>query len=119
MRIPVEDFSIRDVVDKISLRYSSQLHKVDWNNIIDQSIPHINTHRRNIVLHTSGQMSINPLLLLGKLIQDEKKISHILKSDEEFRLSLKSFANDLSRYDQELDAMNVNIEIDAIAVLEI
>ena len=111
MRIPVEDFSVQDVLDKISLRYSSQLHRIDWANIIDQSVPNINIHRRKMILHTSGQMSINPVLLLSKLIQDEREISHILMSDEEFRLSLKSFANDLSRYDQEFNAVNAKIEM--------
>ena len=34
-------------------------------------------------------------------MQDEKYTTHKMKSDQEFRLSIKSFANDLSRYAQE------------------
>ena len=43
-------------------------------------------------------------------MQDEKYTNHIMKSDQEFRLSIKSFANDLSRYAQEFDTANTKIE---------
>ena len=57
----------------------------------------------------AGQFAINPVLVLSKLVLDQTKISHALKSDKEFSLSIKAFANDLSRHDQEFDAVNVEI----------
>ena len=98
-------------MDKMSLRYSEKLHNLDWTNIIHQNIPYINNQRKKIILHVSGQFSINPLLLLSKLVLDQNELSHISKSDEEFRLSIKSFANQLSSYGQEFDAVKTKAEM--------
>ena len=38
-------------------------------------------------------------------------MSHTMVSDEEFKASIRSFANDLSRYGQEFDTANTNIKI--------
>ena len=43
------------------------------------------------------------MLLLSKLVHDQKEISHIYQSDEEFMLSINSFANELSRYGHRFD----------------
>ena len=51
------------------------------------------------------------MLVLSKLVQDQKTISHTLKNDKDFSLSIKAFANDLSRHDQEFDAINSKIEM--------
>ena len=45
------------------------------------------------------------MLLLSKLVHDQKEISHIYQSDEEFMLSINSFANELSRYGHRFDAI--------------
>ena len=108
---PDAPISIRDVVDKIPLRFSSKLHNVDWDNIIDQTLPHINNHRKNTIRHASGKYSINPMLILSKLVQDQKEISTRFQSDEEFMLSTNSFANELSRYEHKFDVMSPKVEI--------
>lgn len=102
--------SIRDVVDKVSLRYVPELHNVDWVNIIEKSLPYINIYRKDAILHVSGQFAINPVLVLSKLVQDQKKISHTWQSDKDFSLSLTEFANELSRHDQEFDAVKFEID---------
>ena len=101
------EFSFGAVLDKTHLRYASKLHDVNWAYIVDQILPSLNHYRKSIIFHTSGQFSISPLLLLSKVIQDEK---HGMKTDEEFRSSVKTFANDLSWHDQEFDSMNAKIE---------
>ena len=47
-------------------------------------------------------------------MQDEKYNTHIMKSDQEFRLSIKSFATDLSRYAQEFDTEITKIETSSL-----
>ena len=69
----------------------------------------MNYHRKKIIRHTCGRFSINPILLLAKVVQDQKVISHTMKSDEEFKSSIRSFANDLSRHHQEFDATDTKI----------
>ena len=109
-----EEFSFRAVAEKTHLRYSSKLHDVDWAYIVDQIRPPLNHYRKSMIFHSAGRFSISPLLLLSKVMQDEKHSSHGLKTDEEFRSSLKSFANDLSRYDQEFDFVNTKIETSSL-----
>ena len=75
---PDEEFSFRSVVDNTPLRYSANLHDVDWTNIVDQILPNMNGHRKKIMLHASGRYSINPVLLLSKMAQDEQYISHTM-----------------------------------------
>ena len=108
---PDAPISIRDVVDKIPLRFSPKLHNINWDEIIDQTLPHINNHRKNTIRHASGKYSINPMLILSKLVQDQKDISTRLQSDEEFMLSTNSFANELSRYEHKFDVMGPKVEI--------
>ena len=109
-----EEFSFRAVVDKTHLRYSSKLHDVNWAYIADQILPSLNLYRKSVLFHSAGQFSTNPLLLLSKVMQDEKYTTHIMKSDQEFRFSIKSFANDLSRYAQEFDTENTKIETSSL-----
>ena len=100
-----ERLSTLDAVDKVSLRFSAQLHNIDWEDIIEQTLPYVSNHRKNTIRHASGKYSINPVLLLSKLVQDQKEMSHIYQSDEEFMLSINSFANELSRYGHRFDAI--------------
>ena len=87
------------------------MHDIDWDNIIGKSLPSINIYRKDAIRHVSGQFGINPVLVLSKLVQDQKKTLHTLKSDEDFSLSIKSFANDLSRHGQEFSAAKSEIEM--------
>ena len=114
MQEPDQRISIRDVVHKIPLRFSSKLHNVNWDDIIDQTLPHINNHRKNTIRHASGKYSINPVLILSKLVQDQKKISTRFQSDEEFMLSTNSFANELSKYEHQFDALSPKVEISRV-----
>ena len=107
---PNKEFSRRTIIDKTALRYSAALHTNDWTKIINQILPSFNHQRTSTLLHISGQFSVNPLLMLGRLIQEQKSISHTMKSDEEFRISLKSFANALSRFDQEWKMKHIKSE---------
>ena len=79
IRGPDEPNSMLDMVDRISLRFSTNLHNVNWANIIEQTLPYANNHRKNTIRHASGKYSINPVLLLSKWVQDQKEISHIFQ----------------------------------------
>ena len=70
-----DGFPVVGLMDKISLRYSANLHKIDWTDIIEHALPSITSLRRSIILHASGQFAINPLLILAKVIQEQKDIS--------------------------------------------
>ena len=106
------NFSHRAVMEDTDLRYSRSLHGIDWESVINMELPITSQYRKNAILHISGQFSINPLLLLSKVIQDQTDIhDYVFKSDSEFRISLKSFANELSRYDQDFDYEMANDEI--------
>ena len=48
-----------------------------------------------------GKFSVNPLLLIAKLLIDDKKnLGYLIQSDMEFRRNIVSFANGLSNHDQ-------------------
>jgi len=99
-------------MDVAALRYSDELHKVDWSNIFHQILPYISNHRRNVLGHISGQFSINPLLIVGKIIQDQQRaINYNMASDEEFRISFTAFSNTLSQSEQDYDAEEKDIDI--------
>ena len=104
------------MVDNTPLRYLANLHDVDWNNIVDQVLPNMNGLRKKILLHACGRFSINPVLLLTKMAQDEQYIPHTMKTDDEFRSYIRSFANDLSRYGQEFDTTDTTIEASPLEI---
>ena len=84
---------------------------IDWENVFHKELPLTSHHRKNILSHLGGQYSINPLLLLSKVIMDQTDIyEYAMKSDEEFRISMKEFANYLSRYDQDFDSQTSKVE---------
>ena len=108
-------FSQRDMMDNTPLRYSSNLLSIDWKYLIEKDLPLLSHQRKNSILHVAGQFAVNPLLLLGKIIQEKNDLlGHSMKSDEEFRMSIKSFANNLSRYDHEFDAESMKIETSSL-----
>ena len=86
----------------MNLRYSRQLHNVDWEKVVRQELPFLNDHRWNNILHVAGRYSINPGVLIVKLLlENEYGSSSMLKSDYEFLSDLKEFANDLARLDED------------------
>ena len=102
-------------MNEIALRYSAELQNVDWMNILDQALPLTNPYRKYSILHYSGQFSINPVLILGKVVLDQEDVSkYILRNDEEFRDSIKVFANALSRHDQDFDHEGNTLEISTL-----
>ena len=83
------------------MRYSDILLTVKWEDVLNEAVPSLNHIRKNSIRHVSGQFSINPVLIIGKVIQDQMRgTEYAFQGDENFRISIKSFANDLSRFDQ-------------------
>lgn len=106
---------IRATMDNTTLRYTNDILKVDWDDIMVRTLPFVSPHRKNVMLHVAGQFSINPLLLLAKVIQEQNDISyHTMMSDDEFRMSAKSFANSLSRYEHDFEAIDIKTETSSI-----
>lgn len=92
----------------ISLRYTDSLRSVNWRNILDMELPLTNRQKKNIILHLSGQYAIHPVLLMSKISLDENNmIEYAMKTEDEFRISLRSFANNLSRYDQDFESDSI------------
>ena len=111
MLIPLEigkdnhEFIRRAVIDDIPLRYTRYLNSVDWEDLFSQELPLTSHLRKSIISHLSGEHSVNPLLLLAKVVMDQIDVyGYAMKSDEEFGISLKAFANELTKYDQEFDS---------------
>ena len=99
-------------MDVTTLRYSRELHNVDWVDIFNQLLPYMSNHRKQMLLHISSQFSVSPLLMAGKIIQDQRRAAYYsTTSDEEFRIFTKSFANSLSRSEQDFDAETKQIDI--------
>ena len=84
------------------LRYTLPLQHVDWSAIISNEIPLLAENRVKTLLHVGGQLSINPALLMTKIImEDENTLRFLKESDEEFRKRLIFFADGLSGHDQD------------------
>ena len=54
------------------------------------------------------------MILLAKVIHDQKNISYAMLSDQEFRVSVKSFADDLSRHDQQFATDDAKVETSSL-----
>ena len=99
---PNDDISIRAIIDATDLRYSEQFHWVNWVDIIEQSLPLISHHRKSVMMHVAAEYSVNPVLMVAKILQDQQGATNYnIISDEEFRISAKSFANTLSVSEQD------------------
>ena len=103
MRESGDAISADAVINMMNLRYTYDLHNVDWKNVIRGSLPFLSPHREENILHISGEYSINPLVLLTKVLLDEKEnqIKYSRTSDKEYIKNLKQFANGLSIHYQE------------------
>ena len=102
MRKSEDDMSLETIMNMMHLRYTSDLHSVDWKNLIRRSFPLLPNHRKDSILHIGGEYSINPLVLLTKVLLDEEEnSSYSQRSDKEFSKNLKQFANKLSIHYQE------------------
>ena len=110
-----DEVSVRSLMDSTSLRYSADLHNLDWANIFDQAIPFVSNFRKGMILHACGRFSVNPVLILSKIIQDQDiNLKYRNKSDEEFRSFINSFADSLSRYEQEFEAEPIKFETSSL-----
>ena len=84
------------------MRYSAHLHDVDWHSIISKEIPLATEHKIDNIQHLSGQFSVNPVLLITKILADDKKnLRYLTQSDKDFSQNLISFADKLSKHDQD------------------
>ena len=85
-----------------TLRPSSRLRYVNWTRIISKEFPLATDHKIDSIMHIGGQFAINPILLITKLlIDDQKNLRYLTQSDKNFSMGLKSFANLLSKHDQD------------------
>ena len=110
-----DEFSPRSMMNDTPLRYTVDLLTVDWEYLVEHYLPFLSQQRKNTILHVSGQFGINPLLILGKVIQEKNDAIHYaMKSDADFRISMKSFANNLSRFDHDFDAETIQIETSSL-----
>ena len=101
----------RAIIESMDLRYSSHLHKINWDHLLEKELSPISEHRKSVILHLSGQYSISPLLLLSKVVLDRTDgYGYATKSDTEFKTSLKAFANRLSRHAQEYESQFTLLE---------
>ena len=108
--------SIRKVMDNMVLRYSADVQEVDWMGVLNHALPLMSYYRKTVILHLCGEFSINPMLILGNIIQNQdSNLQYNLKSDEEFRNSIKLFANTLSRHDHDFDVARNKINVSVLA----
>ena len=85
-----------------SLRFTSQLHLADWNDIISNELPLATGNKISNVRHIAGKFSVSPAILIAKvLIDDKDNLRYITQSDVDFNRDLNLFADRLSTHDQE------------------
>ena len=97
-------------MDDTPLRYTMYLNSIDWEDLFNKELPLTSPLRKSIISHLSGEHSINPLLMLTKVVMDKTDVyGYAMKSDDEFGISLKHFAKEMSRYDQEFDSQIANV----------
>ena len=100
-----KDFSAPEVMYDIDLRYWPSLLRLNWKDIIDRALPLSSSSKKDTIRHVCGKFLIHPILVLGKTIHEQMRDSRFsLKTDEEFRVFISSFANQLSRSGQHFDA---------------
>ena len=85
-----------------SLRFTSQLHLADWNDIISNELPLATGNKISNVRHIAGKFSVSPAILIAKvLIDDKDNLRYITQGDVDFNRNLNIFADRLSTHDQE------------------
>ena len=95
-------------IDNMALRYTGNMHTIAWMDILDMELPITSNHKKTLILHLCGQYAISPLWLLSRVILEHNDIAKcVIQNDEEFRISLRSFANNLSRCDQDFQSNSV------------
>ena len=83
-----------------SLRFSSRLHHVNWKDVVSKELPLATETKVSDIFHISGKYSINPLLLIAKVVIDEKNnLQYLTQGDTTFSKNLASFANSISKHD--------------------
>ena len=81
------------------LRFSSQLFHVNWHDLISEELPLAPEHKISNLLHVCGKFSVNPLIVITKLLVDDKKsLRYLTQSDTDFNRHLASFSNSLSNH---------------------
>ena len=76
---PAKDLLPKMVMDNLTLRYSPDLHNVDWSDIAERVLPSLSKYQKSTILHASGKYSISPIVLLSKVANDQNDISYELK----------------------------------------
>ena len=85
-----------------TLRFSSQLHHTDWNEIISNEFPLASENKISNILHAAGKFSVSPVILIAKLLIDGKEnLRYITQGDADFNRDMNYFADRLSTHDQE------------------
>ena len=85
-----------------SLRFTSQLHHADWNEVISNEFPLATENKISNVRHVAGKFSVSPAILIAKVLMDDKdNLRYITQSDVDFNRNLNLFADRLSTHDQE------------------
>ena len=85
-----------------SLRFTSQLHHADWNEVLSNEFPLATENKISNVRHVAGKFSVSPAILIAKvLIDDKDNLRYITQSDVDFNRNLNLFADRLSTHDQE------------------
>ena len=85
-----------------TLRFSSQLHHTDWNEIISNEFPLATENKISNIRHAAGKFSVSPVMLITKVLIDDKgSLRYITQGDVEFNRDMNYFADRLSTHDQE------------------
>ena len=85
-----------------SLRFTSQLHHANWNEVISSEFPLATENKISNVRHIAGKFSVSPAILIAKvLIDDKENLRYITQSDVDFNRNLNLFADRLSTHHQE------------------
>ena len=80
----------------------SKSYHENWEDLVAKEFPLATENKRSNILHLSGKFSVNPVILITKvLIDDMKNLRYLTQSDKGFNSNLASFANNVSKHGQE------------------
>ena len=85
--------------------FSNDLHKLQWPKILKETVPFLNGVRQEVLLDVAGTYSLNPFLLITKiLIEKQLNSTRSIKTDKEFTIKMIKLSDSMvklySKYDK-------------------
>ena len=96
-------YSLSKNVSEIEFTYAQKFHSIQWENLMKEHIPSLNKGKRELVMAICGKLSLNPLVLITRLVLDDATdVSNADHSEEDFLNAINRLAKSLVTLDTKL-----------------